>query len=185
MYYNIIDPGTFGVTAALSVGGIIQMALTDKKYKNGSTLLWLSVNTLIINILFMIFNFRHSHQNMSKNIKSTAKKTIYNALYDDGQRYRGAEEMTFGMFIYAFLSFIASLSLIVIGLYMIMTTTNNNDDLTDEDEDKDKMNSSTKGYFYTLGVLTSLCGFMGLIRLPLDYFIASLGVYWLLGIFFN
>lgn len=185
MYYNIIDPGTFGLSSALSAGGVIQLAMTDKDYKSGSVLLSLSITSLILTALFLIFNFRKSHQNRTNKIRESAKRKTYNALYDNGDRNRGGEDMTIGMFLYAFASFVSSLVLICIGLLIIVATTHNNEDLSNDNADKDEMTSAMMAYFYTMGVFTSTCGVMGLIRLPLEYFIASFGVHWLMSVIFN
>lgn len=165
MYYDIIDPGIFTLAISTALGGFIQMLATSKNYAYKWELTIVTSLIIIYGILFLIFNFRKSYQKQL----SKGKKP---------------HDMSLFMFLYAFTAFCASISMIMFGASLIYYAYKNDVDKNKKEDDFDKMSSSEQVYFYVTGTIVMMTGFMGFIRLPIDYLLGAIGVYWLSSIFF-
>ena len=188
MYYQLVDPLTFTSTFALAIGGIVQSTVgVGANAGNANQLAHVCGWIAFVSFMFLIFNFQWSIS--AKNLKSIKKaRKTYNAMYDDGSKYRDNGDMSFTMFMFAFLSFLSALALFSLGVLVLILADNNylvqNGDQYQPLPDDKKLNSQLQVYFTIVGVITIMCSMMALIRLPLDYLLASLGIYWLLSILF-
>lgn len=188
MYYQLIDPLIFTSTLAIGIGGIVQTtAGAGKNAGNSTQLASASGMIAFISFMFLIFNFQWSISAKRLNSIKQARKT-YNAMYDNGTKYRGSD-ISGSMFLFAFMSFLAALFLFGLGVTVIMLADNNYIAKNGNNEyvklpDDEKLSSGAQTYFYILGFITILCSIIALIRLPLDYLMGSIGVYWIMSIFF-
>lgn len=165
MYYEIIDPGTFSLTILMSLGRFIQLLATSQDYAHKTEFTILSGLIVLYSILFLVFNFRKSYQ------KQLSK----------GKR---PQDMSLFTFLYAFASFCASISLISFGAFLIYYAYKNDVQRDNSDKTYDKLSSTNQMFFYINGILVIMCGFIGFIRLPIQYLLAAIGVNWLLSFLF-
>lgn len=180
MWYDLIDPLFFMLAFAMSLGAIfIQKSNSGNRDELKHVCGWIAG----ITFLFLIFNFKTSIDK-SRHL-SRARKT-YNSMYENGSNHKRGD-FNGAMFFFAFMSFLAALLLMILGVVVLILA--DNEQLTNNNgenrplNDNEKLDGNEQTYFHILGVVTIICSIIGLLRLPLDYLLASLGVYWLLSIF--
>jgi hypothetical protein len=185
-FFKLVDPATFTATMGMAIGGVIQTTTgADSNAGNANDLAHVSGWIAFVSFMFLVFNFQWSISAKKMKTLSKARKT-YNDMYEQGSNYNG--KITAGMLFFAYMSLMAAFLLFGLGVLVLIMADNNqlvnNGNEYNKLPEAKRLDGRTQVYFRVLGWLTIICSLFALLRLPLDYLLASLGIYWLLSIFF-
>jgi uncharacterized membrane protein len=184
IYYEVIDPSIFITTIILCIVTIIMTYKTNTIFQDTTNTYTILGLIMFYSLMFLLFNFRFIYDGHNKKNRQDAYRKSYNALYDYGERHRDPG-ISFSLTIIAFMGFMAALTMLVFGIYIIIIGSGHNipnDENLDNNnnEDSEPIPNNIATMLFITGVMCIICSIIALARMPMEYLFISIGLKWLL-----